>query len=854
MTELSDLAAIQPVAARGSTDVRRILNRLRDEAVELRNGMDPRNRTRRAWIEQVREDSVLLRHRHIDPNRQPWLVFSFELEGASYSMVVEPNQEGATAERLAIALPEAIHTVERRRRIRRPLANPEPVRLRLASTEGGERQAYVYDRSHSGVGLRLMESQVQSFEPGTPVAILAGKQHEKEDEKRKRTKVTEGTEAFVRPRALRDTPAVVRHVRPDGDPRWRRVGLALSPVDSGVEVVFERRDRVLAGGGFRRGWRRVAFAGDALRLASDRAQRRLRARIEAEDAIHLVEFRNQRGEILRGIVDRTHDTPGGYAVVIPPAWGRTKETLMPLARTLVETFRSAGERLTVLRYDGTQRRGESHVDSECRAPGDESLHFTYSQAAEDLRAAARFLRKSPTCAAKQIALVTFSLASIEGRLALARDDEGLFQAWLAVVGMTDVQSALKSVSGGIDYVLGKEQGLAFGIHELGGVRVDIDRAAVDVLRSDIATLDEARRDMEDLRLPITWIHGRHDGWTDLARARELLTAGEGRRVAPRKLIEVPTGHQLRNSREALETFQLVADEVSRMLLGRSIRTRAPSLARLDRRNAAERERLSKSDVDLRRFWHDYLLGRDGSVGMQLLGATSFYGRFMEEQIAALGLFEGARVLDLGCGTGEFLERLACRRRELPRVRVFAADLVADALRRSCRRVALAGGLTNGAVPRFCCADFNRALPFRPGAFDCLLSSLVVSYLEDARAFLHEIRRVLRPGGTLVLSSPKRDADLSSLYQQTMLDITPDVLETMAGPGSKVSFDQVQRNYLNDASRLVDLEETGRFRFRESEELAALVAEAGFEQIRTFPALGEPPQAVVVSAIRNQDTG
>ena len=70
-------------------------------------------------------------------------------------------------------------------------------------------------------------------------------------------------------------------------------------------------------------------------------------------------------------------------MVIPPAWGRTKETLLPLAATIVETFRRAGQPVRVVRFDGTHRRGESHVDPELRTPGEEYLHFTFSQAVRE---------------------------------------------------------------------------------------------------------------------------------------------------------------------------------------------------------------------------------------------------------------------------------------------------------------------------------------------------------------------------------------------------------------------------------------------------------------------------------------
>ena len=85
--------------------------------------------------------------------------------------------------------------------------------------------------------------------------------------------------------------------------------------------------------------------------------------------IRVVRYQNERGERLVGIIDSWGDTRGATAVVIAPAWGRTKETLLPLARTIVETFRAANHPVVVLRFDGIRKRGESHNDPDCLEAG-----------------------------------------------------------------------------------------------------------------------------------------------------------------------------------------------------------------------------------------------------------------------------------------------------------------------------------------------------------------------------------------------------------------------------------------------------------------------------------------------------
>jgi ubiquinone/menaquinone biosynthesis C-methylase UbiE len=91
-----------------------------------------------------------------------------------------------------------------------------------------------------------------------------------------------------------------------------------------------------------------------------------------------------------------------------------------------------------------------------------------------------------------------------------------------------------------------------------------------------------------------------------------------------------------------------------------------------------------------------------------------------------------RVLDVGCGTG----------RNLPlfdgRARVVAVDPCPEALRKARRR----------APGALCVRARAEALPFRDGVFDGVTSGLVFCSVADPHAGLVELRRVLRPAGTL----------------------------------------------------------------------------------------------------------
>jgi SAM-dependent methyltransferase len=133
------------------------------------------------------------------------------------------------------------------------------------------------------------------------------------------------------------------------------------------------------------------------------------------------------------------------------------------------------------------------------------------------------------------------------------------------------------------------------------------------------------------------------------------------------------------------------------------------------------------------------------VGFDVPGAAydAYMGRYSRRLAAPFadfaGLPQGARVVDVGCGpgalTGELAERLGAER-------VAAAD-PSQRFAQACRE-------------RFPGADVRVAgaerLPWPDAVFDAALAQLVVAFMADAEAGAAEMRRVVRPGGTVAACS------------------------------------------------------------------------------------------------------
>ncbi len=155
-----------------------------------------------------------------------------------------------------------------------------------------------------------------------------------------------------------------------------------------------------------------------------------------------------------------------------------------------------------------------------------------------------------------------------------------------------------------------------------------------------------------------------------------------------------------------------------------------------------------------------------------------------------------RVLDVGCGEGHFAVALVRSGAE-----VVAVDVAQEPLSRARARLA---GLDLRLV------EPEAPLPFEDSSFDVVWAGEVIEHVADGSQWLSELRRVLRSGGLLLLSTPDH-GPLSRLW----LGLSRRAFEARFDPRSD------------------------HLRFYARRALAELLADFGFEEVTVAGAGGLP---------------
>lgn len=174
---------------------------------------------------------------------------------------------------------------------------------------------------------------------------------------------------------------------------------------------------------------------------------------------------------------------------------------------------------------------------------------------------------------------------------------------------------------------------------------------------------------------------------------------------------------------------------------------------------------------------------------------------------AAQLASGRDVLDAACGTGYGTLILA----EAGASSVAGIDLSDDAVGIAQERLGDRGTVRQGDV---------RELPFDDDSFDLIVCFETIEHVEDGAAAVAEFRRVLRPDGLLIISSPN-----PGIYpegnEHHVHEYSPGELKELVGAAFPEAVEHVQHPWLASAIRPSDASRAGQAgpEVREISELA-----------------------------------
>ena len=138
--------------------------------------------------------------------------------------------------------------------------------------------------------------------------------------------------------------------------------------------------------------------------------------------------------------------------------------------------------------------------------------------------------------------------------------------------------------------------------------------------------------------------------------------------------------------------------------------------------------------------------QEGTVEKAQVGkAVAMTSRFLHENVLKItAMIPRGRVLDIPCGQGALAECLRTQGFE-----IFCGDLDPEWYR-------IEGG-------HFHQVDLNDDLPYKGRTFDCVTCVEGIEHLENPHLLIREISRVLKLGGTLIITTPNIMNIKSRLY-------------------------------------------------------------------------------------------
>jgi SAM-dependent methyltransferase/alpha-beta hydrolase superfamily lysophospholipase len=546
-------------------------------------------------------------------------------------------------------------------------------------------------------------------------------------------------------------------------------------------------------------------------------------------------FLNRSGNKVSAYLDKPKNLLSHTGVVIiAPAYGETKENNLLVSSYFVSNGFYA------IRFDWSEHVGESDGDI---------FTCTLSKMMSDL--AGVLEHQKSTFGPTKVGIAATSLA---GRVALkmASFDRRIdFLVTLAPV--VDLRHTLW-MTYREDLVGNYRKGKRYGTLDVLGFNIDADGFLSDAVQNGFSDLSSSLADGAQIRVPTFICVGEKDSWVRIEDARAVFNAVG---TTAKSFVTVPVAlHRFIEKRSAMKYalrhavhFSL-GDPINRGLSLDEVKEPIPDevTARQLYEKSALKEKYDYSKAEEREFWRGYL------SRFTYIYNIHDYWNLLEAIYNNLGgAWSGQRILDAGCGNGNYafflLLKQTYKYRQTPGLLAtqpcfyYGLDFVYEAVLEAQRRIEeLQQNLLReiGVSPthpllvrnEFAVTDLEVGLPFPDKFFDQICCNLVISYLHRPEKVIAEFCRVLRPGGKIVVSSLKPNPDLSEVYRNFVSAAKNEEEITEA------------RKLLSNAGAIRVKEMRGLYHFYSHAELRRLFHNGGLRAIHMLRSFGDQANVLI----------
>jgi len=549
----------------------------------------------------------------------------------------------------------------------------------------------------------------------------------------------------------------------------------------------------------------------------------------------LFEFKNSKGLYIRGFHDHLQNMSiEAPFVILIPGYGETKRDNLIISYYLVKNG------LNVVRYDATNHIGESDGDI---------INTTMSKSKTDLIEIMSFIQKR--CGVDRFGVIGNSLSARVAIKAATEDSRIIFL--LSIVGVVNLQYTLNAVYNE-DIIGDVVKGKIKEVYDVLGFDVDKEYP-ITAIKDKYHDLKNTLEDVKRLDISMAFLVAEQDVWVKLDDVKLVF---EKANSSKKEFIIIPDAmHQIfENPKAAKYALKQIVLSCLRYLYNKKIScdgVLGADSQEIAIQNRKEKARLRKLlDINTeseKKFWTEYM------TDYMIISKVPDYKDYLTLINNHLGeIRKNEIVLDAGCGPGHFGSWLTANiinnvrngehksiQQFLP-INYFALDYAEKVLESAEKSHSKIISKFHREYPNlqrlinciYILADLNYPLDFNSDYFDKICCSLVISYVEAPIFTIKELFRILKPGGRMVVTSLKPYPDLSQLYRN-FLKHTKNEKEV-----------EEARKLLSSAGKIKQKESGGYYQFFSSEELSAIMAKAGANNIKIYRSFGNQANIAVAS--------